>query len=94
MEERGDEEKLAVSVHRYKNWIDAINARDKRIVELQAEVNACTEQLIYAYLEAREEQEKLIAQGLSRQQIEVIGIIPAVPFDPLVMAKRAKAAGT
>lgn len=92
--ERDDEEKLALSVHRYKNWVDAIGLRDQEIVRFQEQISACTEQLIYAYLEAREEQERLIALGLSRQQIEAVGIIPAVPFDPLVMAKRAKAAGT
>ena len=85
---RTDEEKLSLSLHRYKNWVEAITARDREIVGLQSQMTACVEQLVYAYLEAREEQERLIAMGLDREQIEKFGVIPVVPMDPLAMAKR------
>jgi hypothetical protein len=91
---RSDDEKLALTLHRYKNWVDAIRARDQEIVALRTQIDACTEQLMYAYLEAREEQERLIDMGLNKNAIDTIAVLPPMPFDPLVMIKRARAVGT
>jgi len=91
---RSDDEKQALTLHRYKNWVDAIRARDQEIVALRAQIDACAEQMMYAYLEAREEQERLIDMGLTKSAIDAVAVLPPMPFDPLVMVKRARTVGT
>jgi hypothetical protein len=91
---RSDDEKISLTLHRYKNWVDAIRARDQEIMALRVQIDACTEQMMYAYLEAREEQERLIEMGVGKGAIDTVAVLPPMPFDPLVMVKRARASGT
>jgi len=64
------------------------------VLAVQQKLNSTLEQLLYAYLEAREEQENLIKAGLGQQEIERVGTIPNIPFDPLAILRRVKAVGT
>lgn len=43
-----------------------------------------------SYLESREEQERLIAAGLTREQVEAVAKIPQIPFDPLTLLKQTQ----
>ena len=80
---------MALSLYRYSNWIEIIAAGQKELLDLQGHLNTEAERLVYAYLEAREEQEHLIARGLNREQIESVGVIPPLPtIDPLAILKR------
>jgi len=92
---RGDDEKTTLSLHRYKNWIEVMNAAGQRFIDAKKVMDEASEQLVYAYLEAREEQEILLAAGLSENMIAVTaGTIPPQPLDPLTLLKRARAYGT
>jgi hypothetical protein len=68
-------------------------AKQAEATELGAQLDACVSQLVYFYLELREEQEKLIAAGMSQKQIESVGVVPNLSFDPLALLRRARAVG-
>jgi hypothetical protein len=95
MSERSVDEKTALSLHRYKTWIEVMNTAQQRFIEAKRVMDEAAEQLVYAYLEAREEQETLLAAGLSENMITATaGVMPVQPLDPLTLLKRARAYGT
>lgn len=81
----------ALGLHRYQNWLRVLGARLRDFDGLQTQSQEVLEAAVYAYLEAREEQDKLIAAGLSREEIESVGAIPNLPLDPLAIVKKARA---
>ena len=94
MNERGGDEKTALSLHRYKNWLAVMNTASQQILAAKQAMDEASEQLVYAYLEAREEQEALLAAGLSENMINVTaGPMPPQPLDPLTLLKRARTVG-
>lgn len=67
--------------------------KQQEVTDLAARLDATVAYLTYVYLEAREEQEKLIACGLSQKQIESLGPLTPPSFDPLAMLRRVQALG-
>lgn len=91
MKRREDDEKKALGLHRYKMWVETLEARHQELVSLQEQLNQVAEQVISAYLEAREEQESLIELGMTRDQMELVAKLPMVAIDPLALLKQATA---
>lgn len=87
---RTDDEKTSLTLYRYKNWVATVTGDVHKLQALQEQMNAVVDHLSYSLLEAREEQEKLIAAGMSKDEIESIAAIPQVPVDPLIILKRVK----
>ena len=87
---RSEDEKLALSLNRYKAWVDSLAMRQAEVTELGARLDSAVEKLLYEYLEAREEQERLIDMGMSQKQIESVGTIPTMSLDPLALLRRAR----
>jgi len=87
---RGNDEKQALALHRYKNWVESVTTHNDEFMRVQAHFNAVVEKLVYCYLEAREEQEGLLELGLTQEQIESVAKLPPMPLDPLTILKQAK----
>lgn len=87
---RTDDEKTSLALYRYKNWAATVNGDVQKLQALQEQMNAVVDHLSYSLLEAREEQEKLIAAGMSRDEIESVASLPQVPVDPLMILKRVQ----
>lgn len=87
---RTEDEKASLNLYRYKNWVATIQGDYQKLEALNSQISVIVDHLSYALLEAREEQERLISAGLSKEEIESIAVIPQIPVDPLVILKRAK----
>jgi hypothetical protein len=87
---RTDDEKTSLTLYRYKNWVATVTSDVQKLQALQEQMNAVVDHLSYSLLEAREEQEKLIAGGMTKDEIESVAVIPQIPVDPLMILKRIK----
>jgi len=74
------DEKKALSLCRYANWLTNIRGQVEVVTRLQSQLHDANLQLAYAILEAREERECLTAMGVHQDRIAALGQIPETPF--------------
>lgn len=77
---RSEREKLALTATRFKNWGATIDAELATVEQARLVIEGAAKNLSYAYLEAREEQEKLIDGGLSKEKIDSIYKLVMLPL--------------
>lgn len=92
MSERSNDEKAALHLHRYKGWTDTITKINTELLQMQQQMQQMLEHASNAFLEAREEQEALMAMGLTKDEIEAVAKLPPPATDPLGILRRAKQA--
>ncbi len=86
---RQTQEKDALTAHRFRNWVVNVKGELANVDAARQAMEAAAQRLAYAYLEAREEQEKLIDAGLSKIQVDAIALLPTVPIDAISILHEA-----
>lgn len=94
MTQRTDDEKLALNLHRYRTWVQSIEACSAELEQLRAQAAMVSDRMQLAYLEAREEVEALIAGGMTRDEVESVAKMPTMIGDPTLILKNARTAGS
>jgi hypothetical protein len=87
---RTEDEKNSLALFRFKNWVSTVNNDLQQLQAIQDQHKLVVDHLSYSLLEAREEQEKLIAAGMTKEEIEKVAVLPQVPLDPLTILKTAR----
>ena len=87
---RTEDEKNALALYRFKNWVATVNNDLQQLQTIQDQHKLITDHLSYSLLEAREEQARLIDAGMTKEEIDKIAVLPQSPLDPLTILKTAR----